>query len=265
MNALASLVHGWLALPVWAILFSLLALLVLCAVACCAFISRIGDRLPGLGRTSPSMVMVVALLFALLTGFLGSDISQRTVRAQHAVANEARALTMIEALSQGGAQRFANLRSLGEQYARLVIDEEFTRDADSGESSAVKRTLDDLKREAAAILLDGAPASGRALDSALLLGEARAERLIIRQETSGYQWVTVIALSLLLIVALALVHIDNLKGFIVGSVVYITAAVTVMGMLAIRENPFSPPISISSEPFEDVLNIFKHGSSADRP
>ena len=209
------------------------------------------------------MVMVVALMFALLTGFLGSDISQRTVRAQHAVANEARALTMIEVLSQSGAQRFAHLRSLGEQYARLVIDEEFTRDADSGESIAAKRTLDDLKSEAAAILLDGAPPSGRALDSALLLGESRAERLIIRQETSGYQWVTVITLSLLLIVALALAHIDNLKGFVVGSIVCITASVTVMGMLAIHENPFSPPIRISPEPIEDVLNLFKHDSSAD--
>lgn len=263
MNIIASLVDGWLALPVWAILFSLLALLVVCAAVCYAIIACMGQRLAGTGQTSQTMVMVVALMFALLTGFLGSDISQRTVRAQHAVANEARALTMIEALSQGGSQRFANLRSLGERYARLVIAEEFSRDGEHGESAAVKRTLDDLKREAADILLDGAPTSGRALDSALLLGEARAERLIVRQETAGYQWVTVITLSLLLIVALALVHIGNLKGLVVGCAVYIMAAVTVMGMLAIRENPFSPPIRVSPEPIEEVLHSFNKDGSAD--
>lgn len=257
MNAVGFLVDGWLSLPTWAILFSLVALLVLCAAACGVLISRMSGRLAGVGPTSPSVVMVVALMFALLAGFLGSDISQRTVRAQHAVANEARALTMIEALSQGGSKRYANLRSLGERYARLVLDEEFFRDADSGESVAVKKTLHDLKREAARIMLVDAPTSDRALDAALLLGEARAERLIVRQETSDYQWVTVITLCLLLILALALVHINNLPGFVVGCVVYITASVTVMGMLAIRENPFSPPIRISPEPIEEALDSFK--------
>jgi hypothetical protein len=106
-------------------------------------------------------------------------------------------------------------------------------------------------------MLVDAPTSDRALDAALLLGEARAERLIVRQETSDYQWVTVITLCLLLILALALVHINNLPGFVVGCVVYITASVTVMGMLAIRENPFSPPIRISPEPIEEALDSFK--------
>lgn len=257
MSAVSFLVDGWLSLPTWAILFSLVALLVLCAGACCVLIFRLGRRLAGVGPTSPSVVMVVALMFALLAGFLGSDISQRTVRAQQAVANEARALTMIEALSQDGSQRYANLRSLGERYARLVLEEEFARDADSGESDAVRKALHDVKREAARIMLDDAPTSGRAFDAALLLGEARAERLIVRQETSGYQWVTVITLSLLLILTLALVHINNLPGFVIGCAVYITASVTVMGMLAIRENPFSPPIRISSEPIEEAMDSFK--------
>jgi hypothetical protein len=30
-----------------------------------------------------------------------------------------------------------------------------------------------------------------------------------------------------------------------------------MGMLAIRENPFSPPIRISPEPIEEALDSFK--------
>jgi len=259
INAVESLIDGWLSLPVFAIIFSLVALLSACAFVCYGFLtSRAGRRYAASGaRISPAMVMSVSVLFALLAGFLGSDIAQRVTRAHRATADEARALTMIEALTRNGSGQLANLRKLGEDYARIVLSEELLLVEESVKSPALTKVLDDLKREAAVMLLSGAPSSGPAIDAALLLSEARLERLNVGQETAGFQWFTVIALSLMMIVALGLVHLDNLAGVATTWVVSIAATVVVLGMLAIRDNPFSPPIRISSAPLEEALASFQ--------
>lgn len=267
MNPMESLIGGWLSLPVWACICSLLAIQTACAVLCYAFLAgKAGRRYAAAGaRVSPAMVMSVSVLFALLAGFLGSDIAQRVTRAHRATADEARALTMIEALTRGGSGRFADLRNLAANYAKSVISEELPLSGESSESAAVTGLLDNLKREAAAILLEGGAPSGPVIDAALLLGEARGERLIIREENAGFQWFTVIALSLLMIVALGLVHLDNLRGIVATWAIFIVATVITLGMLAIRDNPFSPPIRVSSAPLVEALSGFGDEASAAPP
>jgi len=164
---------------------------------------------------------------------------------------------MIEALTRNGSGQLENLRKLGEDYARIVLSEELSLAAESVKSPALTKVLDDLKREAAVMLLSGAPASGPAIDAALMLSEARVERLNVGQETAGFQWFTVIALALLMIIALGLVHLDNLAGVGTTWIVFIAATVVVLGMLAIRDNPFSPPIRISPAPLEEALASFQ--------
>jgi len=259
INAVESLIDAWLSLPVWASIFSLAALLSACALLCYVVLaSRVGRRYAASGaRVSPAMVMSVSVLFALLAGFLGSDIAQRVTRAHHATADEARALTIIEALTRDGTGRLVNLRKLGEDYARIVINEELLLEGESVKSPALTRVLEDLKREAAIMLLDNAPSSATAIDAALLLSEARVERLIVGQETAGFQWFTVIALALLMIIALGLVHLDNLAGIATTWIVFIAATVIVLGMLAIRDNPFSPPIRISAAPLQEAFDAFQ--------
>ena len=69
-------------------------------------------------------------------------------------------------------------------------------------------------------------------------------------ENSGYAWNTVLALSLLAICAIGFGHIEDASMRLTAWGLFIPAMVIVLGTLAIRENPFSPPISVSAAPLE---------------
>ena len=268
MRVVGDLIGGWLSLPVPLTLAALLLLQVSCAAGAYWFI--VGRRTREFVHRhciAPPVVLVpITVMFSLLAGFLAAEIGQRDATAKRSVADEGRALMTIEALTQTSSSRFADVRDAARRYAVIAAEEEFARFGDRGESPGATAALADLERMAAGHAFDAGNAglvADRMMQAVLLLQQSRAERVLVRQGNSGFQWVTVLSLSVLCIVSIALSHADKPQAAIAAWWLFIPAMFVVLGVLALRENPFSPPISVSPAPLNAAVRCLS--TDADAP
>jgi hypothetical protein len=204
----------------------------------------------------PLVVVPITVMFSLLAGFLAAEIGQRESTAKRCVADEGRALMTIDALTQTSRSRFDDVRNAARRYAAIVVDDEFPRFGERGECPGATAALADLERLAANHAFDAGNAgvvADRIMQSVLLLQQSRAERGLVRQGNSGLQWITVLSLSLLCIVSVVLVNAEKPQAAIAGCLLFIPAMFVVLGMLALRENPFNPPISVSPAPLDAAV------------
>jgi hypothetical protein len=56
-------------------------------------------------------------------------------------------------------------------------------------------------------------------------------------------------------VSLAAVHLDRARPQIAAMVIFTVGIVTVIGLVAAHELPFSPPLAVSPEPLVELLKI----------
>lgn len=140
-------------------------------------------------------------------------------------------------------------------YAALAVEEEYPEFGRLGESAAAAHAVDELERTAAeyASSREGsAVAAGGIMEAVLLLKKSRSERGLLVRESSEFEWVTVLALSVLAIIAIGIGHTDDSSMRITSWCLFIPAMVTVLGLLALRENPYRPPLSVSIAPLESA-------------
>ncbi len=258
MQVVGDVIGGWLSLPVPLMLAALLLLQVSCAAAAYWFVAGLQTReFVRRNCIAPPVVVVpITVMFSLLAGFLAAEIGQRDATAKRCVADEGRALMTIEALTQTSMSRFTDVRAAARRYAVIAADEEFARFGERGESPGATAALADLERMAASHAFDAGNAgvvADRMMQAVLLLQQSRAERVLVRQGNSGFQWVTVLSLSLLCIVSIALSHADKPQAAVAAWWLFIPAMFVVLGVLALRENPFNPPISVSSAPLDAAV------------
>lgn len=212
-----------------------------------------GDFIRHWCRIDPMMVMPIALIFSLLVGFLGAEIRQRNQQAGKSVADEARALDAIHALTRTSHGRLADVRDAASRYATVVVEQEFPQFGNVGENPAAVAAVDDLERLAAEYAEDrDSPtvAAHGIMDSVIILKKSREERSLLLRGSSEFEWLTVITLSLMSIATIALGRTDSPRMMVATWAMFIPAVVIVLGLLALRENPFSPPLSISPAPLE---------------
>ena len=109
-----------------------------------------------------------------------------------------------------------------------------------------------------------APASGRnnpevqrvRLDTALKLRTMRGTRLAIAGDrTDEIKWTTLLILGLVAQVAIAAVHLEMPRPQIAGLTIFTMAAVISLGLVAIQERPFAPPLEVSPAPLMDVVHV----------
>ncbi len=65
----------------------------------------------------------------------------------------------------------------------------------------------------------------------------------------------VIALGLITQVAIALVHLDKPRAFFASLIVFSTAAVVALGILALQEYPFDGAFQVSPEPIKALQSL----------
>src|ERR1019366_565447 len=95
-----------------------------------------------------------------------------------------------------------------------------------------------------------------ALDMALKVREARGERLTLSADYSENQkWACGLLFALMGQVSLAAVHLDRARPQIAAMVIFTVGIVTVIGLVAAHELPFSPPLVVSPEPLAELLKI----------
>lgn len=92
------------------------------------------------------------------------------------------------------------------------------------------------------------------LDMVLQTRAAHEDRLALSDDrTAVTKWGAVLLLALLTQLALAVVHLERPRPQAAALVIFTLAAVSLLGMLAIHEAPFEPPVFVPPGPILEVL------------
>ncbi|CAN5398099.1 hypothetical protein BH10PSE10_BH10PSE10_14640 [soil metagenome] len=255
------MIRAWLDLPAPGIFAVLIILyfgssLVLSLIA---FRSRLTKPIMSLTGVVAPFFGSVAILFALLTGFLANDVSERNRRAHRAVEAEAGEIHNLHTLSVASASDMQSIRKAIKVYVASVVTDEWPA-MDKGQTSPLTGTAyDDLLREVSNPSI--AKASGPAVHSALLadalrIGSSRNERVAISTDhTNDLKWLVVILLALFTQVAIALVHLERPRAFAASMIVFSSAVVVALGIIALQEYPFNGAFSVSPAPIAQLLSL----------
>jgi hypothetical protein len=252
-------IGAWLNLPVFGIFVCLVIFYGATAalIAWLAFRSPLSDRIRGLSGIVAPYFNAIALLFALLTGFLAGDVIDRSKQAVRAVQIESGALSNLYALSQASAADTAHIRDALRAYLDALVNDEWQMMATEGNSSKADAALATLLRTIAepGIATTAGPVVHTGfVELALRAAAARSDRLAINSHQSdGIKWTTVLFLCLMTQLAIGIVHLDRPRPHIAAMAVFSVAAIVALGLIAIQESPFDGPMTISPEPLERVL------------
>lgn len=253
------MISAWLDLPVVSIL-AVLALLYGATGALglwLTFQSSLRQAIQRLSGIVAPYFAANALLFALLTGFLAGDISDRFKQAVRAVQVEAGALSGLNALTQAAPVNGKPIRAAVAAYLQALLTDEWPRMAQAETSSEADAALRELLRTLAAPQV--APGTRDAVHYGLVeLGiqaaTARADRIALNsRQADEIKWVAVLLLGLLTQLSISMVHLDRAPACIAAVAVFSLAAVIALGAIAMQEAPFDGPLRIEPTPLERVL------------
>ena len=92
------------------------------------------------------------------------------------------------------------------------------------------------------------------LDMALKIRSAHEDRVQLTHNRSAVtKWTTVLLLALITQVAIAIVHLERPRPQAAALLIFTVAAVSLLGLLAVHEAPFEPPIFVPPGPIAKVL------------
>src|SRR6478672_1301812 len=196
-----------------------------------------------------------AIIFGLLIGFLSSDIWERNKQAERIVFTESDTLLALYSLSVASGSDSKNLRSAIRGYVRAVVEDEWPRLWAQKRSPQADSALNALLREVAL------PASTKdagvqrtMLDMVLRIRTAHEDRVALSDDrTVGAKWAAVLLLALITQLAIAVVHLERARPQLAALFIFTLGAVSVLGLLAIHEAPFEPPVFVPPGPIADVL------------
>jgi hypothetical protein len=252
---------AWLELPVWAMLL----LLTIAYVATGSVIHWLSFHSPASQWAASFKGIVgpffnaVAVIFALLAGFLAGDVWERSNRAERLVQGEADGLLALVDISTAAGSGAATLRGLIRAYAQSVVKDEWVRMQNgegAAETEAVLAQLLTVPLGSAAVSQTN-PAAERALiDTVLKVRATRSERIsLAANRTAEIRWATVLLLGLLTQLAIGLVHLERPRPQFAALAIFSAAAVVALGLVAVQERPFAVPLQVSPAPFEDVVRL----------
>ncbi|MCW5694414.1 MAG: DUF4239 domain-containing protein [Pseudolabrys sp.] len=201
----------------------------------------------------------VAILFALMAGFLASDIADRNRQAGRAVQTEAAELRNVFTLSVASQPDMAAIRADWTDYVKAVTRDEWPAMADGYSAPSADKAFDALLRELSepSMAANAGPAVSSALiNAAMRVSSARSERLALASDsTSDLKWAIVLILGIMTQVAIGAVHLQKRAAQTAALVVFSVAAVIALGLIALQEHPFSGAVRVGPEPLIDLLKL----------
>jgi hypothetical protein len=252
------MIRAWLDLPT-AGTFVTLALMyygVAAVLVAVTFFSPLKGPIAKLNGVVAPFFSSVALLFGLLTGFLGYDVTERNRQATRAVQSEAGEMQNVYTLSVASVTDMRAIRIAMKDYAASVLHDEWPG---AGGESAAKTTAaydaflselsePSISRDASAVV------HAAMLNAAVRVGTARNARLSLTTDrTSDLKWISVLILGVITQVALTLVHLERPRALCAALTVFATGAIVALGLIALQEDPFSGVFRVSSAPIERLL------------
>lgn len=219
-----------------------LAAVILCAVA---LVEERNAR-AHLKPTTPSMLTPLSLFTGLLIAFLASRVWTNLDRANSYVANEASALRESVMLTDSLPPKVRD-----EVRNRIVGYLTFIDEKDWPAMAAGKANLHDLPPDLpqaiTAILAFEPQTPGQrvAQRSAVATIEqalaARRSRILLSEATIGsIQWIAVFVLCALVLVTIAMIHVDTRVTCAINLAVFATAVAVCLLILMVNDRPYAP-------------------------
>ena len=248
---------AWLALPIWALFASLFVFY----LAAAAFLVWLSFRSPLRGTVQSAKGVVapffgsVGIIFGLLAAFLSNDIWDRNKLAERVILTESDTLVALHRLALASGSDTPALRGAIRAYASAVVEDEWPRLRQQERSDKTDAALNALLREVA---LPGTAKDSSVqrtmLDMVLRIRAAHEDRLEISNDrTAVTKWGAVLLLALITQLAIAVVHLDRPRPQAAALFIFTLAVVSLLGMLAIHEAPFEPPVFVPPGPILEVL------------
>jgi len=201
----------------------------------------------------------VTVIFALLAAFIASDVWRRDMEASQVVRAEADTLLGLYYLTPDTAPDDAALHNLIRAYVELVIRREWPRMSNGEGTPEAEAALDALFREVLtrSVQRTGNPVVERArIDLALKLRTLHATRLSLAADrTDELKWLILLILGVGAQLAIAVVHLERPRPQIGALAIFSAAVVIALGLVAIQERPFMPPLETSLADLENVLQV----------
>jgi hypothetical protein len=253
------MISEWLDLPVVGILASLAILYGAAGAlgAWLAFRSPLRTRIQQLGGIVAPYFASVALVFALLTGFLAGDISDRFRQAVRALQIEAGALSGLNALALAAPVDAKPIRAALATYIDALLNDEWPRMAQAETSAKADAALMELLR---AVARPNAAHGTREavhyglMELGLQAATARSDRIALNsRQADETKWAAVLLLGLLTQLSIGMVHLERPPAYLAATAVFLLAAVVALGAIAVQEAPFDGPLRIAPTPLERVL------------
>jgi hypothetical protein len=265
------MIKAWLELPSFGV-FATLALLyygMAILLVVLTFRSPLSSPVKSLGGLVAPFFSSVALLFGLLTGFLANDIGDRNRQAVRAVQTEAGELRNVYTLSVASATDMGAIRTSLKAYVESTIHDEWPSLIHGETSPRTDAAYDNMLREISdpAITRDASAAVHAALlAAAVRAGTARNDRHSLSADhTNTLKWASVLLLGIITQIALALVHLERPRAMFTALIVFGSAAVVALGLIAMQEYPFEGAFQVSPAPYEHLLALSEAGPNSALP
>jgi hypothetical protein len=254
------MITAWLDLQAAGVFAVLIAIYGLtgAGIAWAAFGRTFGRSMKTIRGLVPAYFGAVAILFALLTGFLAGDIADRNRQAARSVEAEAGELRNVHTLSSASASDMRNIRAAWTNYLKTVIADDWPAMSRGGGAASTDAAYDALLHEVSdpKIAADASAAVHAALlNTTVGVGTARSDRLALASYdgTRTLKWTMVLILGALTQLAVGLVHLERRAAHITALTVFSVAVVVTLGLIALQKYPFSGDVSIGSEPLQHLL------------
>jgi hypothetical protein len=248
---------AWLAWPV-VLVFASLFLVYLGAAALITwlcFFSPLRERIQGFKGVVAPFFSSTAVIFGLLIAFLANDIWDRNKQAERIVAIESETLISLFSLSAASGGDNQRLRAAIRAYVDAVVQDEWPRLARQQRSSRTDTAVNALLQEVAQPgNAKDASVQRTMLDMVLKVHAAHEDRIALAfDRTVVTKWLAVLLLALITQISIAVVHLEKPRPQVAALVIFTLAAVLLLGLLAIHEAPFEPPVFVPPGPIADVL------------
>jgi hypothetical protein len=210
----------------------------------------VGERLRAFKAISPGMLPPLAVIFALLIGFLAAQVWSDADRANTAVNREASALRSAALVgAQFPAEVEHRLRALLRQHIQTAVQEEWPAMA---RQSVTLTIIPTAMAQALKLALDLEPRTpGQAIAQRELVTalqtvlEARRQRIALSTSTvDAVKWGALLAQVALMLVAIAMVHCDNRRANRIILFIFATGAAASLILIASYSRPFSGAIAV---------------------
>lgn len=253
------MIHAWLRLPLPPLFLTLIAFFggIAALLTWLSFGRRTAATAQRFAGVVAPFIGAIAVVFAVLLGFLASDIWDRERRAATAVREEADHLLSLNTLFKTFGLPRDGIDGAIRNYVKVVVTEEWPSMASQQSSPEAEAALDRILATIDGLHLSG---GGRGdldrlmFDSAFAIRAARNTRLALSRDASeDVKWISVLVLAVMTQVSVALVHLERARPQIAAQAVLTVSVIVVIGLLAAHEQPFAPPLGISSDPIADVL------------